>query len=58
MDAMTISVTERAELRSAVRDLLHDACTEADVRQVMASADGFDRTLWARLAAQSLCDEC
>lgn len=54
MDAMTISVTERAELRTAVRDLLHDECTEADVRRVMASPDGFDRELWAKLAAQGV----
>lgn len=54
MDAMTISVTERAELRSAVRDLLRDECTEYDVRRVMASADGFDRDLWAKLAAQGV----
>jgi alkylation response protein AidB-like acyl-CoA dehydrogenase len=54
MDAMTISVTERAELRSAVRDLLHDECTEAEVRRVMTSADGFDRALWAKLAAQGV----
>ena len=54
MNAMTISVTERAELRSAVRDLLHDECTEADVRRVMDSADGFDRDLWAKLAAQGV----
>lgn len=54
MDAMTISVTERAELRSAVRDLLHDECTEADVRRVMGTEDGLDRDLWAKLAAQGV----
>lgn len=54
MDAMTISVTERAELRSAVRDLLHDECAEADVRRVMATPDGFDRELWAKLATQGV----
>lgn len=51
---MTISIAERAELRSAVRDLLHDRCTEADVRRIIASGDGYDRTLWAGLAAQGV----
>lgn len=51
---MTISVAERAELRSAVRDLLHEECTETDVRRVMSSADGFDRELWDKLAAQGV----
>ncbi|OBC08403.1 acyl-CoA dehydrogenase [Mycobacterium sp. 852013-50091_SCH5140682] len=51
---MTISVAERAELRAAVRDLLHSRCTEADVRRVMASDDGFDRDLWRRLAEQGV----
>jgi alkylation response protein AidB-like acyl-CoA dehydrogenase len=40
---MTISVAERAELRSAVRDLLS------------SEAPGeFDRTLWHKLAAQGV----
>lgn len=51
---MTISVAELAELSSAVGDLLADACTEADVRRAMASADGFDRKLWAQLADQGV----
>ncbi|KUH66244.1 acyl-CoA dehydrogenase [Mycolicibacterium novocastrense] len=51
---MTISVTERAQLRSAVRELLGDRCTEDDVRRVMTSDDGFDRDLWRRLAEQGL----
>lgn len=51
---MTISVAERAELRAAVRDLLHGACTEADVRRVMATAEGFDHDLWRRLADQGV----
>ncbi len=53
-ERVTIDTAERAELRSAVRDLLHEACTEADVRRVMSSADGFDRALWAKLAAQGV----
>ncbi|MGW0161828.1 acyl-CoA dehydrogenase family protein [Mycobacterium sp. NPDC003323] len=51
---MTISVTERAELRSAVRDLLRERCTEADVRRVVDETDGFDRDLWAALATQGV----
>jgi len=51
---VTISVAERADLRSAVRDLLHDECTEHDVRRVMSSEDGFDRALWQKLAAQGV----
>lgn len=51
---MAISVAECAELRTAVRELLSEKCTEADVRRVMASADGFDRELWRRLADQGV----
>lgn len=51
---MTISVAERAELRSAVRDLLREDCTEEHVRQAMTSADGYDRALWRKLAAQGV----
>ncbi|MGU3500270.1 acyl-CoA dehydrogenase family protein [Mycobacterium sp. C31M] len=51
---MTISTAERAEFRSAVRDLLADRCTETDVRRVMAGDDGYDRDLWAALAAQGV----
>jgi alkylation response protein AidB-like acyl-CoA dehydrogenase len=51
---MTISVTERAELAAAVSELLHDECTEQDVRRVMGSDDGFDRELWHKLAAQGV----
>ncbi|MGK2852492.1 MAG: acyl-CoA dehydrogenase family protein, partial [Microbacteriaceae bacterium] len=51
---MTISVAERAELRSAVRDLLRDECTEQDVRRAMVAEDGADRQLWAKLAAQGV----
>ena len=51
---MTISVSERAEFGAAVRDLLRERCTEADVRRVMDGADGFDRDLWRTLAAQGV----
>jgi alkylation response protein AidB-like acyl-CoA dehydrogenase len=47
---MAVSGAERLALRSAVRDLLGEACTESDVRQVMVSDDGFDRALWRRMA--------
>ncbi|MDR3660073.1 MAG: acyl-CoA/acyl-ACP dehydrogenase [Mycobacterium sp.] len=45
---------ERAELASAVKDLLNEHCTEADVRRVMGTDDGFGRDLWNRLAAQGV----
>ena len=51
---MTMSAAERAELATAVRDLLHEHCTEADVRRIMGTDDGFDRDLWRRLAAQGV----
>ncbi|MHA3023141.1 acyl-CoA dehydrogenase family protein [Mycobacterium sp. BMJ-28] len=51
---MTISATERADLRSAVRALLNEDCTEAHVRRATESADGFDRTLWRKLATQGV----
>ena len=51
---MTISVAERAELRTAVGELLADKCTEADVRRVMESDEGFDRELWRQLAEQGV----
>lgn len=52
--AMTISVSERAELRSAVGELLADKCTEQDVRRVMTTDEGFDRDLWRQLAEQGV----
>ena len=51
---MTISVDERAHLRSAVGAVLAEKCTESDVRQVMASDEGFDRGLWRQLADQGV----
>ncbi|MGV0814355.1 acyl-CoA dehydrogenase family protein [Mycolicibacterium boenickei] len=51
---MTLSVAERAELAAAVSELLHDECTEQDVRRVMDSDDGFDRELWRKLTAQGV----
>ncbi|UXA16710.1 acyl-CoA dehydrogenase family protein [Mycobacterium sp. SMC-4] len=51
---MTISVAERAELRTAVGELLSDKCTQDDVREAMASVDGFDRRLWQRLGEQGV----
>lgn len=51
---MTISVAERAELAAAVSELLHDECSEQDVRRVMGTDDGFDRALWRKLAAQGV----
>lgn len=51
---MTISVAERAELAAAVSELLHDECSEPDVRRVIGTDDGFDRELWRKLAAQGV----
>ena len=51
---MTMSVADRAELAAAVKDLLSDHCTEADVRRIMGTDDGFDRDLWHNLAAQGV----
>lgn len=53
-ERMAMSVAERGELAAAVRELLNEHCSEADVRRIMASADGFDRDLWNKLAAQGL----
>ncbi|MEU1209395.1 acyl-CoA dehydrogenase family protein [Nocardia sp. NPDC005825] len=47
---MAIRLDELAALRAAVRDLLAARCDEAQVRRVMAEAEGFDRDLWAELA--------
>ena len=51
---MAISVDERTELKSAVRELLHDRCTEADVRRVIDTDEGFDGQLWRQLAEQGV----
>lgn len=51
---MTMSVAERAELAAAVQELLAQHCSEADVRRITDTGDGFDRDLWNRLAAQGL----
>ena len=51
---MTMSVADRAELAAAVKDLLSEHCTEADVRRILGSDDGFDRDLWHKLAAQGV----
>lgn len=51
---MAISISERAELRTAVRELLHGRCTEADVRRVIDTDEGFDRGLWGLLAEQGV----
>jgi alkylation response protein AidB-like acyl-CoA dehydrogenase len=47
---MAISAAERLALRTAVRELLGDSCTEQDVRQVMSTDAGFDRELWQQMA--------
>jgi alkylation response protein AidB-like acyl-CoA dehydrogenase len=47
---VAIGAAERMALRTAVRELLHDACTEQDVRRAMATDAGFDRKLWQQMA--------
>jgi alkylation response protein AidB-like acyl-CoA dehydrogenase len=47
---MAISASERTELRTAVRELLRDGCTEQDVRRVMKTESGFDHGLWRQMA--------
>lgn len=51
---MTISVAERAALAAAVRELLHDECSEQDVRRTISGGEGYDRQLWRKLAAQGV----
>jgi alkylation response protein AidB-like acyl-CoA dehydrogenase len=40
---------EHGELRTAVRSLLENSSSEADVRRVMAAEEGYDPALWQRL---------
>ncbi len=47
---MAIGAADRLALRTAVRDLLRDACTEQDVRRVMTTDAGFDLRLWEQMA--------
>jgi alkylation response protein AidB-like acyl-CoA dehydrogenase len=47
---MTLGAAELMALRTAVRELLRDACTEQDVRQAMTTDTGFDRKLWQQMA--------
>jgi alkylation response protein AidB-like acyl-CoA dehydrogenase len=51
---MSVSVAEQSALTTAVHDLLQRACTEQDVRRVMASDEGFDPDLWRRMAEQGV----
>ncbi|ONH55502.1 acyl-CoA dehydrogenase [Frankia sp. CcI49] len=48
---MDFSFTEEQdELRRTVVDVLTDLSTEADVRRLMATRDGYDRKLWSQFA--------
>ncbi len=49
-----ISEEERAALRDAVRRLLADYSTEADVRRIMETPEAYDRDLWRRLAEMGI----
>lgn len=43
---------EHDELRQSVKRFLENDSTEAKVRATMASADGFDRAVWSKMAEQ------
>jgi len=49
---VTFETEDRAALRQSVRDLLAKHSDSAAVRKAIASPDGFDTTLWARLVEQ------
>jgi alkylation response protein AidB-like acyl-CoA dehydrogenase len=48
--AAAVSAEDRAALRAAVAELLTDHCTEADVRRVMDTDEGYDPKTWDQLA--------
>jgi alkylation response protein AidB-like acyl-CoA dehydrogenase len=51
---VTATAEDRAALRAAVVELLADTCTEADVRRVMATPDGYDAKSWQLLGESGL----
>lgn len=51
---MTAGADVRAALRDALRQLLRDKSTEADVRRTMESDAGYDPELWERMAEMGL----
>lgn len=51
---MTATAEDRAALRAAVVELLADNCSEADVRRVMATSDGYDPKTWQLLGESGL----
>jgi len=48
------SAEDRQALREAVAGFLAEHCTEADVRRVMATPEGYDADVWHRLAGLGL----
>ena len=46
----SLAPEDRTALIDALGRLLADRCTEADVRRVMETTDGYDPVLWAQLA--------
>src|ERR1700761_780917 len=46
----TLAVEDRTALTDALRRLLADRCTEADVRRTMETDSGYDPALWKQLA--------
>ena len=47
---VTLAAEDRTALTDALRRLLSDKSTEADVRRAMETPDGFDASLWRQLA--------
>ena len=52
MTARLIPSPEEEELRASVRAFLERKSPEAEVRRLMISPDGFDRSVWAQMANQ------
>jgi alkylation response protein AidB-like acyl-CoA dehydrogenase len=43
---------EQEELRAVVRDFLAETSTDSEVRRLMDTEDGFDRSVWRRMAKE------
>lgn len=46
------TTSEQRALRAVVRDFLADTSSSAELRRLIETADGFDRTTWLRLATE------
>lgn len=49
---VSVFTEEHASLRSSLRAFLADRAPEAEVRRLMATDEGYDRTLWRQIAAE------